>query len=290
MITLESYALGGWRAGEDEGRTLDNPATEEALARCSTAGIDFAAVLAHAREAGGPALRALGFQRRGELLKALSGVLHGHRDELLDLSIQNGGNTRGDAKFDVDGAIGTLAAYAGFAKALDGRTFLSDGEGTQLGRTKRYWGQHIQVPREGAAIHINAFNFPAWGMGEKMAQRTAGRCTGDREAGHALGSCSPTASRRSPSTAASCPRAPSSSSAAATGDLLDHLGPLRTSMSFTGSSGTAAMLKANAQPGEEQRARQPRGRLAQRRDPQRPTSTTDSEDLRISSSRTSSPT
>ena len=81
----------------------------------------------------------------------------------------NGGNTRGDAKFDIDGATGTLAAYASFGKRLGDRPFLTDGDGMQLGRTARFWGQHVRVPRRGVAVHINAFNFPAWGMMEKAA-------------------------------------------------------------------------------------------------------------------------
>ena len=75
----------------------------------------------------------------------------------------------GDAKFDIDGATGTLAAYAHYAKSLGDKPYLTDGEGLQLGRTKRFWGQHVRVPRRGVGVHINAFNFPAWGMLEKAA-------------------------------------------------------------------------------------------------------------------------
>ncbi|MEM7306457.1 MAG: 3,4-dehydroadipyl-CoA semialdehyde dehydrogenase [Planctomycetota bacterium] len=243
MITLESYALGGWHAGNDDGRTLDNPTTEEPLARCSTTGIDFAAVLAHARETGGPALRAMGFGRRGELLKALSGALHEHRDELLDLSIQNGGNTRGDAKFDVDGAIGTLAAYASFAKGMDERGFLSDGDGTQLGRTARFWGQHILVPREGAAIHINAFNFPAWNMGEKMAcALLAGVPVVEKP-----GTPSAMLAWRIAQIFVESGLLPEGSFqflCGSAGDLLDHMGP-QDVLAFTGSSQTGALLRGN---------------------------------------------
>jgi len=132
-------------------------------------GIDFAAAHQHAMQKGGPALRAMGFQKRGEMLKALAAKLHEHRDELIEIAARNGGNTRGDAKFDLDGASGTLAFYANLAAAMPAGNCLPDGEGLQLGRTPRFWGQHIFVPRPGVAVHINAFNFPAWGMGEKMA-------------------------------------------------------------------------------------------------------------------------
>jgi oxepin-CoA hydrolase/3-oxo-5,6-dehydrosuberyl-CoA semialdehyde dehydrogenase len=99
----------------------------------------------------------------------LSSAIHEKRDELIQLALENGGNTRGDAKFDIDGATGTLMYYAGLAEKLGTRPFLVDGDGIQLGRTARFWGQHIHVVRPGVAVHVNAFNFPAWGMMEKMA-------------------------------------------------------------------------------------------------------------------------
>jgi oxepin-CoA hydrolase/3-oxo-5,6-dehydrosuberyl-CoA semialdehyde dehydrogenase len=169
MITLQSYVCGAWLSGTGDAKTLHEPATEAVLGEVRPAGVDFAAALRHAREFGGPALRALGFQKRAEILKALAAKLHEHRDELIEISARNGGNTRGDAKFDLDGASSTLAAYGGLGAALPAGNLLPDGEGTQLGRTPRFWGQHILVPRPGIALHINAFNFPAWGMGEKMA-------------------------------------------------------------------------------------------------------------------------
>ena len=109
------------------------------------------------------------FAERAAMLKGLSAAIHEAREELIDMGAVNGGNTRGDAKFDIDGATGTLAAYASFGKRLGDRPFLTDGDGMQLGRTARFWGQHVRVPRRGVAVHINAFNFPAWGMMEKAA-------------------------------------------------------------------------------------------------------------------------
>src|SRR4030095_5457122 len=94
-----------------------------------------------AREIGAPALRAQSFAARGELLKRLSAALHENRDELIELSTRNGGNTRSDAKFDIDGAIGTLAAYAALGRELGERPFLADGAGVQLGRSPRFLGQ-----------------------------------------------------------------------------------------------------------------------------------------------------
>ncbi len=169
MISLQSYVQGRWVAGTGDPKTLHDPATEAVLGDVRPGGVDFAAALAHAHQVGGPALRALTFPQRGELLKALSAKIHEHRDELIEIAGRNGGNTRGDAKFDLDGCTGTLAFYAHLASTLPAARHLVDGDGTQLGRTPRFWGQHILTSRPGAAVHINAFNFPAWGMGEKMA-------------------------------------------------------------------------------------------------------------------------
>src|SRR3954465_3017038 len=169
MGTLRSYVEDRWVEGQGELATLVNPATEEPLARAGTSGIDFGKALEHARVKGGPALREMTFAQRGELLRAWSKALHAARDELIGLAIANGGNTRGDAKFDIDGAIATLAHYAELGTQLGSLKALRDGEPVQLGRTARYAGVHLWVPRDGVAVHINAFNFPAWGTAEKAA-------------------------------------------------------------------------------------------------------------------------
>ncbi|HKW38492.1 MAG TPA: 3,4-dehydroadipyl-CoA semialdehyde dehydrogenase [Burkholderiales bacterium] len=169
MKTLRSYLGGRWIEGSGAPQTLVNPATEEPLAQVSSGGIDLAAALDYARRKGGPALRALSFAGRGALLKDIAKAIQAHRDELLDLSVANGGNTRSDAKFDVDGAVFTLQTYADLGDRLGAAKFVVDGEGEQLGRSPRFHGQHVCVPRHGAAVHINAFNFPAWGLAEKAA-------------------------------------------------------------------------------------------------------------------------
>jgi 3,4-dehydroadipyl-CoA semialdehyde dehydrogenase len=169
MKTLRSYLGDRWVDGSGAPQTLVNPATEEPLAHVSSEGLDLASALDHARRKGGPALRALSFAERGALLKEMAKAIQAHRDELLDLAVANGGNTRSDAKFDVDGAIFTLQSYAELGEALGSAKFLVDGEGVQLGRSPRFHGQHVCVPRHGVAVHINAFNFPAWGLAEKAA-------------------------------------------------------------------------------------------------------------------------
>src|SRR5712692_12028420 len=136
MKTPRSYLGDRWVEGSGARQTLVNPATEEPLAQASSDGLDLAAALAHARRKGGPALRALSFAERGNLLKEMAKAIQAHRDELLDLAVANGGNTRSDAKFDVDGAIFTLTTYAEIGEKL-GRSprLLVDGEGVQLGRS-----------------------------------------------------------------------------------------------------------------------------------------------------------
>ena len=136
MLTLRSYVSGAWVEGKGDLQTLVNPATEEPLAKAGTGGIDMAAALDYARSKGGPALRALSFAERGALLKALSDAIQAHRDEILDLAVKNGGNTRSDAKFDVDGATFTLSSYAQIGQTLGDAKFVVDGEGIQLGLAK----------------------------------------------------------------------------------------------------------------------------------------------------------
>jgi 3,4-dehydroadipyl-CoA semialdehyde dehydrogenase len=169
LPTLKSFLSGGWVAGSGNPTALVNPATEEPMAEVRSGGLDLGSALHFSRETGGPALRALTFAQRGELLKKLSAIASANREELLALAVQNGGNTRGDAKFDVDGAIVTLEAYAALAASLGDAKVLADGEAVALGRSAKLGGSHVFLPREGVAVHINAFNFPAWGLAEKLA-------------------------------------------------------------------------------------------------------------------------
>ncbi|MFT5285931.1 MAG: 3,4-dehydroadipyl-CoA semialdehyde dehydrogenase [Planctomycetota bacterium] len=244
MITCKSYVQGQWHTGTGKPVQLLNATTEEPVAEVNATGIDMAATLAYGRDVGGPALRALSFVERAAMLKALSGAIYEHREELIELSTLNAGNTRGDAKFDIDGATGTLAAYASFGRKLGDRGFLSDGEGLQLGRTARFWGQHISVPRQGVGVHINAFNFPAWGQMEKVACALLAGVPVIEKPGT---STALVAWRVAEITIESgiLPEGAFQFICGSTGDLLDHMGPQDT-LAFTGSSGTGAMLRGNA--------------------------------------------
>ncbi|MCC7012034.1 MAG: 3,4-dehydroadipyl-CoA semialdehyde dehydrogenase [Planctomycetes bacterium] len=245
MKTLASYVQGRWHIGSGASATLYNPTTEEPLASASSGGIDFRAVLEHARSVGGPALRAMTFGQRAEMLDRLSKAIHAHRDELIEISIQNAGTTRGDAKFDIDGAIGTLAAYARTGAELGAKSFLYDGPGVQLGRTARFWGEHVLVPRLGAAVHVNAFNFPAWNMMEKAACALLAGAPVIEKPG------TPTALlawRIAELVVASgaVPEGGYQFIAGSVGDLLDHM-TSQDSLAFTGSSHTAAKLRGHGQ-------------------------------------------
>ncbi|MFZ5477209.1 MAG: 3,4-dehydroadipyl-CoA semialdehyde dehydrogenase [Myxococcota bacterium] len=243
MTRLQSYVAGRWFAGNGRAATLVNPATEAPLAEATSEGVDFGEVLAHARDVGGPALRALTFAQRGELLRDLSKLLHAQRETLLDVSQQNGGNTRGDAKFDVDGAIGTLAAYAGVAEALakrcGDRRFLTDGDMLQLTRSPRFVGQHVWVPRPGVAVHVNAFNFPAWGTFEKVA---VAFCAGVPVVTKPATATALLTWRMVEVLADRLPPGSLQLICGSTGDLLGRLGPM-DHLAFTGSNTTGAALR-----------------------------------------------
>jgi len=241
MRTLRCYVEDRWREAASGFALLVDPCSEEPVARASSQGIDFARAVGHARRVGGPALRAASFARRGELLQQASKLLQEQRDELIALSVETTGTTRKDAKFDVDGAILTLAHYGDLGRSLGERQFLLDGEGLQLGRSPRFWGQHVYLPRTGVAVHVNAFNFPAWGFAEKAA------C--------ALLAGMPLITKPATSTALVAERAAAAVIEAGVlpagaltlicggpGDLLDQLGP-QDVLAFTGSAATALELR-----------------------------------------------
>src|SRR6202521_4206285 len=143
--------------------------TGEVIAQASAAGVDFAAVLAHAREVGGPALRAMTFHERASLLKALAKRLSESKEEFYALSYRTGA-TKNDSLIDIDGGIGTVFVFAGKAsRELPNARVYVDGDVEGLSKAGTFVGQHLYVSREGAAVHINAFNFPVWGMLEKLA-------------------------------------------------------------------------------------------------------------------------
>lgn len=242
MKSLTSYVGGRWHEADRDFQILVDPSSEQPLARASSTGIDFAAALDWARRSGGPALRELTFGQRGEILKALAKKLREHRDELLDLSRANNGTTASDGAFDIDGGGGALAHYGNLGLALGARHTLVDGAGDPLGKTDSFWSQHLQLPKPGVAVHVNAFNFPVWGFAEKFA------C--------AFLAGMPVVTKPATATALTAHRAveiaiesgllpPGSLQLAvgSTGDLLDRLG-VHDVFAFTGSAATALALRS----------------------------------------------
>ncbi|MFI6734985.1 phenylacetic acid degradation bifunctional protein PaaZ [Nonomuraea sp. NPDC050451] len=166
---LESYAAGRWFRAADDGEPLLDAATGEEVARISSRGLDVAAMVRHARDAGGPALRSLTFHERAALLKALAKHLTERKEELYALSVRTGATSR-DTMIDVDGGIGTLFSYASKGvRELPNDTVVLDGGLERLGKGGTFVGQHLYTSRPGVAVQINAFNFPVWGMLEKLA-------------------------------------------------------------------------------------------------------------------------
>jgi oxepin-CoA hydrolase/3-oxo-5,6-dehydrosuberyl-CoA semialdehyde dehydrogenase len=245
MKTLQSFVNGRWHEAAEDFVSVVNPATEEDLGRVSSQGVDFAGAVQFARREGGSALRAMSFAERGALLKGMSKILRENRDELLDLSRLNNGTTQPDGSFDIDGASGTLAYYAAIAKGLGESQTLVDGSRIPLSKDGGFWGHHLWVPRRGVAVHINAFNFPAWGFAEKAA------C--------ALLAGMPVITKPASATALVTHRCIELMVAAdllppgtlqlicgSTGDLLDHLGP-QDVLAFTGSATTGVTLRQQSQ-------------------------------------------
>ena len=168
-MKLRNFVCGEWREGTGPGQPLVDPVLGTELARASSEGVDFGAAFAHARRHGGEALRPLTFARRAELLKEVTQVLTANRAAYFDIALANSGNVQADASFDIDGAIFTLKHYARLGEALGAVRSLRDGDPISLGKDPSFQALHVSVPIRGAAIFINAFNFPAWGLWEKAA-------------------------------------------------------------------------------------------------------------------------
>jgi oxepin-CoA hydrolase/3-oxo-5,6-dehydrosuberyl-CoA semialdehyde dehydrogenase len=166
---LQSFVAGHWTEVAGEGVALRDATTGAVIAQASSAGPDVQSMLAHARARGGAALRALTFHERAAMLKALAKMLGEHKDEFYELSYATGA-TKADSWIDIDGGISTLFVYAskGAREMPNSRVYV-EGALEALSKGGSFVGQHICVPLEGAAVHINAFNFPVWGMLEKLA-------------------------------------------------------------------------------------------------------------------------
>jgi oxepin-CoA hydrolase / 3-oxo-5,6-dehydrosuberyl-CoA semialdehyde dehydrogenase len=166
---ISSYVRDDWYTAGDDGATVVDASTGEPVARVSSAGVDLAGMVEHARTVGGPGLRELTFHQRAAALKRLAAFLRERRDGLYELSARSGA-TAGDAGVDVDGGIGALFVYASKGRReLPNDVLYVDGPPEPLGRGGTFVGQHVHTSRPGVAVLVNAFNFPVWGMLEKLA-------------------------------------------------------------------------------------------------------------------------
>jgi len=168
VAQLKNYAEGKWVTAKNSGEPLYNAVTGEAIYTASSEGLDFGAMMQYARKVGGPALRKLTFHERGRMLKALALYLNERKEYFYEISAYTGA-TRADSWIDIEGGIGNLFTYASLRRQFPDERFYVDGEAAKLSKNGTFIGHHIMVPREGVAIHINAFNFPVWGMLEKIA-------------------------------------------------------------------------------------------------------------------------
>ncbi|MBN4865973.1 MULTISPECIES: phenylacetic acid degradation bifunctional protein PaaZ [Providencia] len=169
MQHLTSYIMGKWVQGNGKERAIYHALTNQALYAVTTEGLPLSDSLAYGREVGGEALSAMSFQQRGQMLKAVAKYLLEHKAELYAISAQTGA-TKADSWVDIEGGIGTLFAYSGLAsRELPDDTIWPEGDTVPLSKQGQFIGHHILTSRRGVALHINAFNFPCWGMLEKLA-------------------------------------------------------------------------------------------------------------------------
>jgi oxepin-CoA hydrolase/3-oxo-5,6-dehydrosuberyl-CoA semialdehyde dehydrogenase len=240
---LESYAAGTWFRADDEGEPLADATTGEEVARTSSRGVDLSAMVAHARNVGGPAIGSLTFHERAGMLKALGKHLSTGKDELYALSTRTGA-TKTDSMIDIDGGFGTVFSYASKGtRELPNDTIVLDGSVEQLGRGGQFMGQHVYTTRPGVAVQINAFNFPIWGMLEKLAPAfLAGLPTIVKPASQTAYLTELVVRRIVES--GILPEGSLQLLCGSAGTLLDELG-VQDSVAFTGSAHTAGILRTH---------------------------------------------
>ena len=240
---INSFAAGEWIAPGAGARTIASAITGEVIAQAGNNALDVQGMLDHGRRVGGPALRAMTFHDRARMLKALAAHLGKHKQALYDLSFDTGA-TQADHMIDIDGGIGTMFVFAskGRREMPDGHVYV-DGEVEQLSRSGSFLGQHICTPMQGVAVHINAFNFPVWGMLEKLAPTLLAGVPAIVKP--ATNTCYVTElAVRLMLESGLLPPGTLQLVAGGLGDMLDHLDG-QDVVSFTGSADTALMLRSN---------------------------------------------
>ncbi len=239
---LKNYALGEWMEGTGDGQVLYNAVDGSPVATTASTGLDFKAMMEYGRKVGNPALRKMTFHARGNMLKALALYLRQHLALFYQISYQTGA-TKADSWVDIEGGIGNLFANASLRRKFPDETFCIDGESHNFSKNNTFMGTHILVPKEGVAIHINAFNFPVWGMLEKIAVNLlAGMPCIVKPA--TVTSYLTEAVVKEIIASKILPEGSLQLICGSAGDLLDHVNS-QDVVTFTGSASTGLMLKSN---------------------------------------------
>jgi oxepin-CoA hydrolase/3-oxo-5,6-dehydrosuberyl-CoA semialdehyde dehydrogenase len=248
MEMLENYILDRWVRGDGDGQPLYNAVTGEQVFSASTKGLNFADILAHARNTGNPSLRKMSFHERGRMLRALALYLTERKEEFYRISFLTGA-TRADSWIDIEGGFGNLFSYASLRRKFPDLPYAIDGEPLNLSKGNSFMAQHLLVPKEGVAIHINAFNFPVWGMLEKCAVNwLAGMPAVVKPA--TLTSYLTEAVVRAIVQSGILPPGALQLVCGSAGDLLDHVTG-QDVITFTGSASTGKMLRSQSRILEE---------------------------------------
>lgn len=244
IIPVQSYSIGQWVDPGPEKSLLKSASTGADFAEIGGAALDYSAMADHARNVGGRALRAMTFHDRAYALKALAQYLNERRDPLYELSYDTG-TTISDAMIDIDGGISTLFVYSSKGRReLPDDTVMIDGAREQLSRSGNFLGQHVLTPLQGVAVHINAFNFPVWGMLEKLAPTLLAGVPAIVKPASATAWLAEAAFRMIIESG-TLPEGSVQLISGSTGNLLDGLGP-QDVVSFTGSAATAGLLRSNS--------------------------------------------
>ena len=168
MSKIQHYVKGQWTEGKEEGVPIFDAITGEVISNIAIEGLDIPEILQYGRTKGGEVLRKMTFQERGNMLKKLAFYLAKRKNEFYDLSYRTGA-TRLDSWIDIEGGFGNLFANASLRKLFPNQSYHVEGDAIDLSKGGRFMAHHIMVPKKGVAVHINAFNFPVWGMLEKCA-------------------------------------------------------------------------------------------------------------------------
>ena len=241
-MKLGNYITGKWIEGDGEGQELYNAVNGEVIATATTKGLNFAAILDYGRKTGSPALRKMTFQERGRMLKALALHLLEHKEKFYRLSYKTGA-TRADSWVDIEGGIGNLFSNASLRRKLPDEIFALDGENIGLSKGGTFAAQHILLPKEGVVIHINAFNFPVWGMLEKIAVNLLSGVAAIVKPA-SITSYLTEAVVREIIASKILPEGALQLICGSAGDILDHV-TSQDVITFTGSASTGLMLKSN---------------------------------------------